>query len=336
MAIQLGWKAGPEQYPPTELLEYAIAAEQAGFESIDVSDHFHPWSEVGQAAFTWTWLGAVAAQTKRIHMGPGVTCPILRYHPSIIAQASATLSSMAPGRVYLGLGTGEALNEYASTGLWPEYNERQERLAEAIDLIRALWAGKDVTFDGVYYQTHKARLYTPPASPIPIYISALVPDSATFAGQYGDGLITVGGKQPDLYKQIMKSFEDGARKAGKDPAKMHRMIELNVAYTRDEDSAIQELLKYWASTFVPALFDQRIYSPAMAQENGEVIGADTVKKSCCISADPEKHVQFIQQYIDLGFDIIFLHTAGPDQRGFLQNYGRDVLPRVRSLVGTAV
>jgi coenzyme F420-dependent glucose-6-phosphate dehydrogenase len=139
--LRLGWKAGPEQYPPDELLEYAVAAEAAGFEMLDASDHFHPWAEAGQASFVWTWLGAVAARTSRIVLGPGVTCPILRYHPAIIGQAAATLACLAPGRAYLGVGTGEALNEYAATGWWPTYDERQERLAEAIELMRALWTG---------------------------------------------------------------------------------------------------------------------------------------------------------------------------------------------------
>src|SRR6266566_1893582 len=220
--LQLGWKAGPEQFPPTELLDYAVKAEQAGFDLIDVSDHFNPWSEAGQAAFSWTWLGAAATRTSHINLGPCVTCPILRYHPAIIAQAAATVSYFAPGRTYLGVGTGEALNEYPVTGRWPGYKERQAMLAEAIDLIRALWSGEEVTHDGKYYQTRKAKLFTPPASPIPIYVSALVPDSAKFAGKYGDGLITVGGKQPDLYKEIIKNFEDSAREKGKNPAHMPR------------------------------------------------------------------------------------------------------------------
>lgn len=335
--VQFGWKAGPEQYAPTDLLAYAVEAEKAGFESIDVSDHFQPWSEAGQAAFTWTWLGAVAAKTSRIAMGPGVTCPILRYHPSIIAQASATLSCLAPDRVYLAVGTGEALNEYAATGEWPEYDERQERLAEAVELIRALWSGQQVTHKGKYYETHKAKLYTPPASKIPLYISSLSPESATFAGQYGDGLMSVGGKQPDMYRQLLKNFEESARKAGKDPAKMPRLIELNVAYAyQDEQKAIQEMLKYWAGTFVPALFDERIYTPALSEQNGEVVGPDTVKKTCCISQNVDEHVRFVQQYADLGFDTFFIHSAGPDQKAFIEDYGRDILPKLRSQIHARV
>ncbi|HZO74606.1 MAG TPA: TIGR03557 family F420-dependent LLM class oxidoreductase [Ktedonobacteraceae bacterium] len=334
--IQLGWKAGPEQYPPVELLEYAINADKAGFDLLDVSDHFNPWSEEGQACFSWAWLGAAAAKTSRIQLGTGVTCPILRYHPTIIAQAAATLSHFAPHRSYLAVGTGEALNEYAAMGEWPGYEERQQRLLEAIEIIRALWRGEQISYDGQYYQTQKAKLYTPPASPIPLYISALVPASARFAGQFGDGLMTVGGKQPAIYKEMLKNFEESARQAGKDPAKMPRLIELNVAYTENIDAAIKEQLKYWAGTYIPALFDQKIYTPTMSQENGEVIGADTVKKTGCFSANPDDHIKFAQRYIDLGFTCLIFHAAGPDQRGFIEAYGRDVLPKVRSASKTLV
>ena len=332
--LQLGWKAGPEQYPPNELLDYAIVAEQSGFDTIDSSDHFNPWSEAGQASFVWTWLGAVAARTSRIHMGTGVTCPILRYNPAIIAQAAATVSVLAPGRNFMCVGTGEALNEYAATGIWPDYDERQDMLAEAIDLIRALWSGQQITFDGTYYETQKAKLYTPPASPIPLYVSTTVPgSSAEFAGQYGDGMITVGGKEPQEYKEIIQRFEEGARSEGKDPSKMPKLIELNVAYTQDTDAAIECQKKYWAGTFIPALFDQKIYTPKMSQQNGKSVGSDTIMKMCCISGNAEDHVKYAQQFIDLGFTTLFFHSAGPDQRAFLQNYGRDVLPQIRSKNG---
>ncbi len=327
--LQLGWKAGPEQYEPVELMEYAIAADQAGFDMLDVSDHFNPWSEEGQACFSWTWLGAVATQTRRITLSTGVTCPILRYHPTVIAQAAATVTHFAPNRFFIGLGTGEALNEFAAMGEWPSYAERRDRLAEAIDLMDKLWSGEQISYQGKYYKTEKARLYTPPKSPIQKVISALVPHSAEFAGERGDGLWTTGGKQPDLYKSIIKSFETSAKKAGKNPANMTRIIELNVAYTDDIEGAIQEQLKYWAGTYVPALFDQNIYTPSMSQENGEVIGADTVKKTGCFSSNPEDHIKFAQQYIDLGFDCLVFHTAGPDQKAFIERYAKDVLPQLR-------
>lgn len=330
--VQFGWKAGTEQYAPPDIVKYAVSADKAGFDLLDMSDHFQPWSEAGQAGFTWTIFGAIAAQTNKIVIGPGVTCPILRYHPSIIAQAAATLSTLAPNRTYLAVGTGEALNEYASTGYWPGYTERRERLTEAIDLIRALWTGQQVNYTGQYYETRKAKLYTPPASAIPLYISTLSPESASYAGKYGDGLITTGGKQPDMYRAMLKNFEQGAREAGKDPAKMPHMIELNVAYTQDIQAAIQEQLKYWAGTYIPALFDQKIYSPAMSQQNGEVVGPDTVQKTGCFSSNPEDHIKYARQHIDLGFNVLIFHAAGPDQNAFIEGYGRDILPKLRSMV----
>lgn len=329
--LKLGWKAGPEQYPPVELLDYAVIAEQAGFDAIDVSDHFHPWAEIGQACFTWTWLGAAAVKTSNIHLGTGVTCPLIRYHPAIIAQAAATLACFAPGRSFLGVGTGEALNEYSATGQWPEYKIRQEQLAEAIELIRALWTGEKTSYGGVYFQTHQAKLYTRPDEAIPLYVSTLVPESAYFAGQYGDGLMTVGGQEPEVYRQIIKSFEAGAREAGKDPAKMPKLIELGVAYAEDEDAAIDYRKRYWAGTFVPAMFTQKLYTPKMSEANGAVVGSDIVKQKACISADLADHIKFARQYIELGFDQLYFHSAGPDQQAFLTRFGQDVLPELRKI-----
>ncbi|MBV8822835.1 MAG: TIGR03557 family F420-dependent LLM class oxidoreductase [Ktedonobacteraceae bacterium] len=329
--VQFGWKAAPEQYPPVDLMQYAIAADRAGFDLLDCSDHFHPWSEAGQAGFTWTWFGAVAVQTQRITLSSGVTCPILRYHPAIIAQAAATVTHFAPQRFVLGVGTGEALNEFAATGEWPSYDERRARLTEAIALMRQLWSGEQVSFAGTYYQTRKAKLYTAPASPIPIIVSALVPESAQFAAQYGDGLWSVGGKQPDIYQNIIKNFEESAQQAGKDAKRMPRFIELTVAYTENVDAALQEHLKYWAGAHVPALYTEKIYTPTLSQENGAVVGPDVLKKAGCFSPNPDDHVKFVKQYIDLGFDHIFFHTAGPDQHAFIEAYAHDVLPRLRNL-----
>jgi coenzyme F420-dependent glucose-6-phosphate dehydrogenase len=331
--LQLGWKAGTEQYPPTELLEYAVAAEQAAFDSVDASDHFHPWSERGQASFVWSWLGAAAARTNRIALGTGVTCPILRYHPAVVAQAAATMGVLAPGRFYLGLGTGEALNEYAATGQWPDYEIRQQQMIEAVQLIRELWSGEPVSHHGQYYQTRRARLYTRPVQTIPIYISSMVSNSARLAGQIGDGLITVGGKEPDLYREIIRNFEAGAREAGKDPSRMPRMVELAVSYGVDEEQAIKCRKDYWAGTFIPALFTERIYTPKLSEENGKAVGSDTIRQAVCLSADPAEHVKMARRYIELGFDHLIFHSAGPDQRAFIEGYGRDVLPNLRQGAG---
>ena len=327
--LQLGWKAGTEQYGPEELLDYAIAAEAAGFDSIAASDHFHPWAEKGQASFVWSWLGAVAARTKTIVLGTSVTCPTLRYHPAIIAQAAATIACLAPKRCFLGVGTGEALNEYSAMGHYPPYNVRRAQLQEAIELIRALFSGEKVTHKGTYYQTRKAKLYTRPNTTVPIYISSMVPNSATFAGKHGDGLITVGGEEPSTYKEIFKNFAAGAKEARKNGAKMPKMIEIAVDYADDEEEAIEARKAYWAGAAVPAMFTERLYTPEMSEQNGGVVGSDTIRKSTCISADADEHIRHAQKYIDLGFDHLIFHSAGPDQARFIEFYGRDVLPRLR-------
>jgi coenzyme F420-dependent glucose-6-phosphate dehydrogenase len=329
MTLKLGWKAGTEQYPPQELLDYAVTAEEIGFDSVDVSDHFHPWSERGQACFAWTWLGAAAVKTNRIMLGTGVTCPILRYHPAVIAQAAATLACLVPGRTFLGVGTGEALNEYAATGLWPSYKTRQAQVIEAIGLIRELWSGEKVNYRGSYYQTHSAKLYTLCDQKIPLFVSTMTPASAWFAGRYGDGLITIGGKDAKTYQEILKNFAAGAKEAGKDAESLPRIIELGVDFTSDIDKAIEMRKAYWAGVFVPALFTERIYTPKMSEQNGAAVGADTIRQSVCISADPEAHVSNARRYIDLGFNHLVFHSAGPDQCSFLRNYGRFVLPQLR-------
>lgn len=326
---KLGYKAAPEQYPPQDLLTYAIEAEKAGFDTLEASDHFNPWSDAGQACFTWTWLGAAAARTSTIELGTGVTCPILRYNPAIIAQAAATLGCLAPQRAFLCVGTGEALNEYATTGEWPGYDTRQDMLREAIGLIRALWSGEQVTHEGIYYETRKAKLFTRPQTPVPLYVSTMVPDSAHFAGEQGDGMITVGGNAPETYQKILHNFEEGARQGGKDPSTMPKLIELNVAYTDDTEAAVGWFKKYWAGTFIPALFGQKIYTPAMSAKNGAAVGADTIQKKACISGKAEDHIKYAQQFIELGFTHLYFHSADPDQTSFLQAYGRDVLPKIR-------
>jgi coenzyme F420-dependent glucose-6-phosphate dehydrogenase len=329
--VQIGWKAGPEQYPPVELLEYATVADKAGYDLIDVSDHINPWSPQGQASFTWTWLGAAATQTKRAILSPGVTCPIIRYNPAIIAQAAATMTHFAPQRFWLGLGTGEALNEFAATGEWPSYVERRERLIEAIDLMNKLWSGEEVNYEGNYYQTRKLRLHTPPTSKIPLVISALAPHMAEYAGKLGDGLWSVGGKKPDLYKGIIQNFEEGAKQAGKDPSRMPRIIELNIGYGNDIDAAIQEQIKYWAGSYIPALYEQNIYTPEMSEENGEIVGPDAIKKAGCFSSNPQDHIDYAQQHVELGFDCLVFHTSGPDQKAFLESFAHDVMPKLRTL-----
>lgn len=330
--LKLGYKIAPEQFPPSEMLQQAITAEKAGFESLDASDHFHPWSESGQACFIWSWLGAAAVSTQSIELGTGLTCPILRYNPAVIAQAAATVSSLAGGRTYLAVGTGEALNEYPVTLEWPEYEERQIRMVEAIGLIRELWTGQKVSFDGCYYQTKKAKLYTLPKNDIPIYISSLVPESAYIAGYYGDGLLTVGGESDmQKYEQILSQFEKGAQDSGKSTENMPKAIELFVDYGVDPEVSIKSFMEFWAGALIPALFANKIYTPEMSAQNGKVVSPEAVRKHVCLSENPENHISFVKKYIDLGFTHIYFHSAAPDQIAFLKAYGKDILPALKEM-----
>jgi G6PDH family F420-dependent oxidoreductase len=330
--LKLGYKIAPEQFPPSEMLQQVITAEKTGFKSIDASDHFHPWSEDGQACFIWSWLGAAAVSTQSIELGTGLTCPLLRYNPAVIAQAAATVSSLAGGRTYLAVGTGEALNEYSVTCQWPEYDERQIRMIEAIELIRELWTGEKVSFDGCYYQTKKAKLYTLPKNDIPIYVSSLVPESAYIAGYYGDGLLTVGeGQNLEKCKEIISQFEKGAQDAEKEVENMPKMVELSVEYGVDLEASIVNFKKFWAGAAVPALFLNKIYTPEMSAQNGEVVGSDIVRKRGCISENPEDHIKFIKKYIDAGFTHIYVHSAASDQITFLKAYGKDILPALNEM-----
>ncbi len=330
--LKLGYKIAPEQFPPSELLKQVVAAEKAGFESIDASDHFHPWSEEGQACFIWSWLGAAAVSTQKIELGTGLTCPILRYNPAIIAQAAATVSSLAAGRTYLAVGTGEALNEYSVTLEWPEYDERQIRMIEAIELIRELWTGEKVSFDGCYYRTKKAKLYTLPKNEIPIYISSLVPESAYVAGYYGDGLLTVGGEESlEKCKQILSQFKKGAQDAGKDVENMPKAIEISVEYGVDIEASIENRKKFWAGAEVPALFLNKIYTPEMSAQNGKVVGIDNMRKNGCFSENPDEQIKFVNKFINLGFTHIYVHSAASDQISFLEAYGKDILPALKEM-----
>ena len=326
--IMLGWNAASEQYDPLDMLDQAVAAEKVGFELISASDHFHPWDPSGQSCNIWTWLGAAAARLNSIEIGTGVTCPILRYNPAILAQSAATVDRMNKGNFYLGVGTGEAMNEYPTTGLWPGYDKRQNMVQEAIELMRLLWSGEEVTFKGDYYMTKKARLYTMPKRHIPIYISSLVPNSAFFAGYYGDGLISVA-NTPEVMKAIIANFEDGARKAGKDPEKMPKQVEIWVAYTDDVDATLKMFKQYWAGTMIFATHLQNIYTPEMVATNGAIVGNNVIKNRQCISSDPDVHAKFAQRFIDAGFNRLYFHSAGPDQYEFIEGYARDVLPIIR-------
>jgi coenzyme F420-dependent glucose-6-phosphate dehydrogenase len=327
--VKLGYKASAEQFDPVTLLEYSRQAERIGLEMIGVSDHFQPWRHHGgHAPAALTWLGAAAVATERAVLGTSVLTPTLRYHPSVVAQSFATLGCLAPVRVCLGVGTGEALNETPATAQeFPGRKERRLRLAEAIKLIRLLWTEERVDFEGDYYRTSKATIYDRPETPVPIYVAASGPLAAKLAGRVGDGFICTSGKDPALYHELLGKVAEGAEAAGRDPSGIRRMIELKVSYDRDPQRALDSC-RWWAALAIPP--DQReglddpIEMERVADEN-----ADRAHTRFITSNNPEEIVEGIRRYVDLGFDELILHAPGEDQARFLEQFGEDVLPLLR-------
>src|SRR3954447_8644925 len=240
MGLRFGYKASAEQFGPRELLEYAVRAEQAGLDTVAISDHFQPWRHTtGHAPNALVWLGALGQATERVTLSTSVLTPTMRYHPSIVAQSFATLACLNPGRVILGIGTGEAMNETPATGAeWPGAKERRMRLAEAIKLMRRLWTEERVTFEGEYYRTERATIYDRPDEPVAVYVAASGPLAAKLAGRVGDGFICTSGKDPNLYTELLGKVQEGARDAGRDAAQIKRMIEIKVSYDRERERAI--------------------------------------------------------------------------------------------------
>lgn len=313
-----------EQFPVPELLRLGAAAEDAGFDVLSTSDHFQPWQANEQhCGAAWVTLGALGQCTKKAWMGPTVTCPTLRYNPAVVAEAFATLSQLYPGRVFLGLGSGEALNEAAATGQWPSWRERWDRLIEAVALIRQLWSGQPVNHQGKYY-TVQGRLYDPPAQPIPLLLAGNGPKAMRLAGEHGDGLIT----DPKTWQDHRPEWERGARAAGKDPAHMPVLIEAFVVV--GEQAEAQTAARLW--NFIPKAFKKyhNIRDPAQieAQARSEVplpkVYADWV-----VSRDPNAHIEAINKLFDSGATLVNVHSGQPDQRKVIDFYGKEVLPRVR-------
>jgi coenzyme F420-dependent glucose-6-phosphate dehydrogenase len=327
--LRLGYKASAEQFGPRKLLDFAVAAEANGFDSVFVSDHFQPWRHSdGHAPFAFAWLGAVGERTGKIALGTSVNTPTFRYHPAIVAQAFGTLGCLFPGRMILGVGTGEHLNEGALGIKWPDYRERFARLREAVRLIRTLWTQQSVTFDGDYYHTKNATIYDRPTEPVPIYIGAGGPQVAKYAGRSGDGLICTSGKGMELYsEQLLPSFSDGAKESGRDGAKLDRMIEMKVSFDADHARAIEDT-KIWASLALPAELKAGVDDPREMERLAKTV-EDVAHRRWLVSSDPDEHVEQLRPYLDLGFRHLVFHSPGDGQARFIEQYGTQVLPRIR-------
>ena len=319
--VQLGYKLSSEEFGPRELVDNARRAEEAGFMFALISDHFHPWIDAqGQSPFVWAVLGGIAEATERLRVGTGVTCPTVRIHPAIIAQAAATVALMFEGRFFLGVGTGENLNEHVVGQRWPATDIRQEMLEEAVEVIRLLWKGGLQSHRGRHYVVETARIYSRPDTPPPIMLAIGGEKGAELAGRIGDGMI---GTSPDV--DTMKTFEraGGRRKP--------RYGELTVCWADDEANAKKTARKVWPNAGVASALHWELPLPSHFEEAVEDIDEDTIAEEIVCGPDPDKHLEKIHAYAKAGYDHVCIHQVGPDQAGFMEFYAREILPNIGDL-----
>jgi coenzyme F420-dependent glucose-6-phosphate dehydrogenase len=325
---KVGYAAMLEQFGPTEVTEYSVKAEQCGFTGVMAADHYQPWvPQQGNAAFVWNVMTAIAERTKG-DVGPGVTCPSFRMHPAIVAQASATLAAMYPGRHWLGLGSGEALNEHIIGEYWPETPERINRMFEALEIIKKLFGsrGKDVKHDGKYFKLESTRLWTMPDEPPPVYIATAGPVTAKKTGMYADGLITVGAPEGKI-ETIFEKCREGCREAGNDPSKFRFIGQLHLSWAPTDEEALQNAMTEWPNGGMK-FPKQDIKSPNDFAQMAKLVRPEDFEGRMLITSDVEKHRQAIQKFIDLGFDQVYLHNVGRNQVEWIELFGREVLPKL--------
>jgi coenzyme F420-dependent glucose-6-phosphate dehydrogenase len=322
----IGYAAALEQFPPTDLLNYSILAEQHGFKGVMAADHFQPWvPQQGNNSFVWSWMAALGQASTALTFGPGVTCPSFRFHPAIVAQAAATQAAMTPGRFWLGLGSGEALNEHVVGGIWPEPHVRLKMMQEAIEIIKKLFSGKVARHDdGKYFAMERVRLWTLPEKPAPIYVATAGPITAKWTGENCDGFITPGASIEKL-KGLLDAFEKGARGVGKDPSTMPKLLQIHLSWADTYEQALQNALTEWPNGGMP--FPKAdIRSPEDFAEIAKLVRPENYKNRMLISPDLDEHRANLQQFVDLGFDEIHVHNVGRNQEQFIKAFGEQVIP----------
>ena len=323
---QIGYAAMLEQFGPTDVVDYCALAEAAGFSGVMAADHFQPWTpRQGQASFVWEVLAVAGARTKG-DLGPGVTCPSFRMHPAIVAQAAATLEVMYPGRTWLGLGSGEALNEHVFASYWPEAPERINRMFEAIEIIAKLFSGKEVKHDGRFFRMETGRLWTMPQKAPPIYVATAGPITAKRTGKFAEGIITVGAPAEKI-EGIFDKFAEGAREAGKDPTTMPKVLQLHLSWAETDTEAVANAVNEWPNGGM-RFPKQDIRSPKDFEQMAQLVRPEDFEGRMLMSADPEVHRREIQKYLDMGFDRIYLHNVGANQAAWIDVFGREVLPKL--------
>ncbi len=318
MAVKLGYTLSSEEHGPNDLVRNARAAEEAGFEFLTISDHFHPWTDTqGQSPFVWSVIGGIAQATERVRVGTGVTCPTIRIHPAIIAQAAATSQVMLEGRFFLGLGTGEELNEHVTGARWPGPQERLEMLEEAIAVLRTLWQGGYQSHYGKHYTVEQARIYTLPDEPPPLAVAAAQPEATELAGRLGDAFITT---SPD--EDLRKQFEDAGGRGKPCYGQLH------ACYAESEEQGRKTAHEVWPNAAMGGPLGQELAITSHYEAVAELVGEDDVAESVVCGPDAERHLEAIREYERAGFTHVFVHQVGPDQDGFLRFYAESVLPHL--------
>ena len=317
--IELGYALSSEELGPVELVENARRAEQAGFGFALISDHFHPWLDVqGQSPFVWSTIGAIAHATESLALGTGVTCPLIRTHPAIIAHAAATSAALMPGRFFLGVGTGENLNEHVLGDGWPNHQQRLEMLEEAVAVIRELWQGDLVTHRGQHYTVDRARLYTVPEEPPPIAVAAGGPDAAELAGRIGDAFVSTA---PD--EELVQAFRD----AGGEGKPCYG--QLTVCYGEDRDETVKTAFEQWPNAGLGGELGQELAMPSHYEAACEVLTPDQVAEKVVCGPDPDEHRKAIAEFEDAGFSRVYVHQVGRDQEPFFDFYEREILSELQ-------
>jgi G6PDH family F420-dependent oxidoreductase len=317
--VEIGYSLMSEEHRPNELVHYAQIAEQSGFTFATISDHFHPWtSQEGNSPFVWATIGGIAVATKKLRLGTAVTCPTMRIHPAIIAQAAATAASMMPDRFFLGVGTGENLNEHILGSIWPSFEIRSSMLEEALEVIRELWKGKNTNYYGNFFVVENAKIYTLPENPVPIYVAAEGPKMARIAGRIGDGLIST---TPN--SSFIKTFRE---EAGEDDLPLY--CQATVCYAEDEATAKQIVHKQWPIVGIPGELGRELPTPKFFEQAATLVTEDQATEGVACGPDVAKHVETIKKYLDAGFKKVSIHNVGPNQEEFFRFYQEKVLPEL--------
>lgn len=313
---QIGYALSSEEHPPLRLVQNARRAEAAGFTFSLISDHYHPWVDAqGHSPFVWSVIGGIAVQTERLALGTGVTCPTVRIHPAIIAQAAATSAAMMPGRFFLGVGSGEALNEHITGERWPEADIRQDMLEESVAVMRLLWQGGSQSHHGQYYTVENARLYTLPEEPVQVMVAAGGPKAAELAGRIGDGLIATSAD-----RELVQTYREAG---GAGPL----YGQLTVCWAESDEAAIQTTHEIWPNSAIPGELGQELPLPAHFEQAAQLVTPEKIAEQVTHGPNPDAYLSKIDEYVQAGFDHVYLHQIGPDQEGFIRFCEQHILPR---------